>query len=265
MALAVQEYITNHAATTNTAASGFVSLAVGDLMISHFTADTSGGVVSPPASWTEVVKTTGTGLGSQIAYKVADSGDVSGNTFSFTWSTAANVTLSIARITGHRNLNIIPVSSGTGSASSTDVVSGTITPALADNLIMLFATSAGTRTCSGYAIATSTPSFTETYDYSAAAPSSAMAWGLRPQVTATGSASATLSGASVNIGQLISVSPAQDFTVSETVNLTDTFTGNLTILLLEVLAITDSFTSTISRLWTKLSRNVKTWTNQNKD
>lgn len=221
MALVVQEFITNHAVATNTTATGFASLAVGDLMISHFTADTSGGAVTMPASWTQVVETTGTSLSSQIAYKVAEAGDVSGNSFQFSRSTASNVTLTITRITGHRNVSVIPASSGTGSTSSTSVTSGTITPALADSLILLFTTSAGTNTTSGYSIVTSSPVFTETYDYSAAAPSSAMAWGLRPQVTATGSASATLSGASVNIGQLIAISPSQDFTVTDTPTVTD--------------------------------------------
>lgn len=239
MALALQEFIQAHSVANNTTATGFTGLAVGDLMISHFTADTSGGAITMPSSWTQVVLTTGTALGSQIAYKVADSGDVSGNSFNFSWTTASNVTLSLVRVTGHRNVSVIPVSSGTGSASSTAVTSGTITPTLANSLIMIFATSASTRTTSAYSIATSSPTFTETYDYSAAAPSSAMAWGLRPEITATGSASATLSSAAVNIGQLIAVSPSQDFTVTDTPTVTDSVLYDMTLIATDTLTSTD--------------------------
>lgn len=268
MAIVVQETInaTSGSATSVTATS-FSGLTVGDLMVSQFFVGALGTTITMPAGWTQIVYTenAGTTIASQIAYKIADAGDVSGNSFQFSKGAGAVVLyLFINRITGHRTTSTITASSGQANDGTVTVTAPTVTPIEAGSMIMLFATSTESTSISGYTIATSPPSFTELYDNNSNGRTISAAYGVRPEVTATGSGTATTANSGDNIGQMIVVSAPQIFTILDTVTGTDTFLGGIGLLILDIITATDSITSAIARLWTNLTRNIKTWTNRDR-
>lgn len=244
------------------------STASGDLLIAHLV------VQNDTASWTgldgftSIAEVQGSGMASCICYKVADGTEP--DPFTFTVSAAGSGVAKLAtvsRITGaRRNTSlVISANSGQANASSTTVTATTITPVEANSLLMFFACNGDSKTHSGYAIATSNPSWTEIVEGTQGTLSYASAYALRPEITATGSGTATLSATAANIGQMIVVSEMPTTTTSDTVTTSDTFLGNLSVLIANTVTATDTITSTVARLWTKLARNVKTWTNQNKD
>lgn len=273
MAVAIQSYknTSDAASSTSLTISGFSSLAVGDLLIAQFTlsmSTASSRTITLPSGWTLIDRTSqSTTLSTEIAYKIADSSDVSGNSFTFQYSGAAgNAQLAGVRITGHRNVSSIATSSGTASASSTTVNVNTVTPALADSLLMFFVTGAVNATVNGYTVTTSPPTFTETYDLNNASITNSLAAGVRPETTATGSGTATLSSAGTNIGQLVVVSPPQVISASDTVTTTENVSTlrGLIFSVLDTVVTSDSITTQIARLWTKVTRNIKSWTNSNR-
>lgn len=266
MAVAFQEVITNSSGSgTSLTASGFASLAVGDLMVAHF-AYNKNATTTPPAGWTQInLVQNAAPFSSYVGYKIAAAGDVSGNSFQFTQNgTAGAMALAIYRITGHRNVSIPASSSGQFNASSATVTAPTVTPTLANSLIILLAANAGGSTTSTYAIATSSPTFTERHDVVSGTVGIAGATGLRPEITATGSGTATISAAA-NIGQLVVISPSQDGSQVDTVATTDSVRADIGGYVRDTVTTSELISSTIARAWTNLARNVKTWTNQNKD
>jgi len=269
MAVLVQEVKSDGSASgTSLTASGFAALAVNDLLISHFAINEEGRTITIPASWTQIVLTAGNGIESQLAYKIVDAGDVSGNSFAFSVSGGVvALELAVSHIKNARISGVITTSSGQANAASGTVTAPTVTPTLAESLLMFFATlQTAAKTVSGYAVATSSPTFTENYDNGGNTIQIAGAAGTRTEVTATGAGTATISSTTPdNIGQMVVVSPNLTISATETVTMTESVLGSLTMTFLDTVTATDSITSVISRLWTKLTRAVKTWTNQNKD
>lgn len=260
---------TNSSATyltinTNT----FAALAVGDLMIAQFFIGTTGATITLPSGWTEIIKTENAGdnLTSQISYKVADSGDVTGNSLTFDKGVGSAVLkLHITQISGQRAASVISASSGQANDSTATITAPTVTPVEAGSMILFYTcTNTSSGSVSSYSIATSSPSFTEVFDNNNNNFVASMAYGVRPEVTATGSGTATSSGSGGNIGQLVVVCAPQSFTITDTVTATDTKYLNIGALIAEIITITDTFTSTVARLWTKVTRNIKTWTNQDR-
>jgi len=267
IALASSQSNGSTAGTTITVAKP-TSTASGDLLIAHLV------VQSATASWTgldgftSIAEVQGSGMASRICYKVADGTEP--DPFTFTVSAAGSGLAKLAtvsRITGaRRNTSlVISANSGQANASSTTVTATTVTPVEANSLLMFFACNGDSKTHSGYAIATSNPSWTEIIEGTQSTLSFASAYALRPEITATGSGTASLSAAAANIGQMIVVSEMPTTTISDTVTTNDTFLGNIGMFVSDIIAVTDTMTSSIARFWTKLTRNIKTWTNQNKD
>lgn len=244
------------------------STASGDLLIAHLV------VQDATASWTgldgftSIAQVQGSGMASRICYKVATGSEPDPFTFTVDANGSGDAKLAtVSRITGARKNTSLVISANSGQANSTSttVTATTVTPVEANSLLMFFACNGDSKTHSGYAIATSNPSWTEIVEGTQSTLSHASAYALRPEITATGSGTATLSATAANIGQMIVVSEMPTFTTLDTVSGTDTFLGNLGLLIANTITATDTITSTIARLWTKLTRNVKTWTNQDKD
>lgn len=179
-------------------------LAVGDLLVVE--TENYSNSTTPPAGWSTIVSNTHSpdAMHFDIFAKIADAADVAASTFTFTTGGGTiRAGGAIIRITGP-GLTIplaIPVSSTAGTnASATALSTTTITPP-AGALLLLFTAHKGAtlRTVSGYAVATSNPSWTEAYDGGGATGGAAvglsMAYATRGQITATGAGTATVSGA----------------------------------------------------------------------
>ncbi len=242
---------------------------VGDLLLAQYCYFATGDSITLPSGWTQIVKTENAGdsLTSQISYKVADSSDASGQNLTWTKSGAATDSkLSLIRITGQRATSPIATSSGQSNDVNATVTIPTITPTFEDSAILMFEFSdSATGTSSGYTITTSPPSFTELYDNNTNNTQFSAAWGVRPEITATGSGTITISTGSPNsVGQMICVSAPQSITTLDTVATSDAIEYSLGILILEVLSIVEVTATLLSNRVRNIAKNVSSWFNQDK-
>lgn len=271
MAVAVQEFISSdNAGDTSRTATGFANLAVGDLMISHFVFGDEGVTITIPSGWTQINKTENVpgNFTSQIAYKIADAGDVSGNSFQFSHNGASStIRLRILRITGHRAsaTTVITASSGQANTASTTVTAPTVTPVEPESLIMLFASMqrSTAQTASGYALATSSPSFSEHYDPNLATITVACASGARTAITATGNGTATLTESERSIGQLVVISPPISQTFTETITMSESLNYDMTTIVSDTVTMTEDVDSDEGRI-RNTDKNLEDWTNLDK-
>lgn len=270
MAIAVVETLTNtsgnNSSLTINTGDFTPNPGVGDLLVSHFVYGSTGATITLPSGWTQIIKTENAGdaITSQLAYKVADSSDASGQ--SLTWDKGAgNVVIKIfvTRITGQKTVSVIAASSGQANDSTTTVTAPTVTPSDADSLIMFFTATDGSGSISGYSLATSSPTFTEQYDSTANNYGASMAYGIRPEVTATGSGTATDTDTGNNIGQLVVVSSPQSATLTDTVTATDETRYNIGGLYTDSISLSESNTFT-EKSWFNQDKNNSTWDNQEK-
>lgn len=183
-------------------------VATGDLLIAHCLGETSW---NTPSGWTQIQAAT-SGRSLAAFYKVAEAGDVGAGTFTFSTTGSGAKGGRIFRISGHATVSPIGASSIGTQANSTTVSATAITPAADNSLIMILvgASSAGSgRTCSGYALATSSPTFTEHYEDQWDGNNNfiSAASGTRSASTSTGTASATLDGSDPNVGIVLAVTP----------------------------------------------------------
>lgn len=269
MAVAYQESISNTSGSaTSLTASGFVGLTVGDLMVAQFSVGNSSITVTPPASWTLIVQTANPVdvMTSYLAYKIATAGDVSGNSFQFSHNVAATVCkLYILRINGHRIVSTIPTSSGQANDTTATITAPTVTPTMANSMLLFFTfADSSSNSVSSYAIATSNPTWTEIYDNNANNYVASCAWSVRPEVTATGSGTATAAVSSNNVGQLVVVSAPQIISQTDTVTSTDSFLGDLTLNSTDTVTSTEAMTIPKSRSWTANPKSSTTWTAETK-
>jgi len=254
-------------------------LAVGDLMIAQIcTGRDDGGATDPSRSgWTlmnNTLNTTGAGAqgsASALLWKIADSGDVAGSGFDFTASARYEGRNNgrIIRISGIRNVNPVQgTTATTAGVTTTPSVAITQTPTIPNSLLLIFQCSDGNTTGgAGYAIATSNPSWTEVYDESETTSwttNMSCAWGIRPEITATGNVSMTGSSGSSWTIQLVVVSPAQDATYSDTITLIDSNTSAITKEISDTIFLTEETNNAKSRLWTNKTKPSTTWVNKQK-
>lgn len=210
--------------TTTAALSGTVvitkpaSLAVGDTMVAHIVSFDGGGVTTL-AGWTHV---TDDGQGFQFIFtKVATSADVAAS--NFTWTTGGSVAGgAITRLTG-ADVNAPADQSSSNQVASpvNTLTSGTITPNYPNTLFMIFTNhrTSSAVTVSTYAIATNNPTWTEAYDLDAVVSGTdygfSMAYGSRPQTSASGTASAVTSAnvirGGLSVVDIISPRPTGSF------------------------------------------------------
>lgn len=196
-----------------------VSLAVGDVMVGVIVGSkSSGGSVnafSSPSGWTNLTNLeegAGRAVRMKIDYIVATATEVAAS--NFTWGTGSSGGTTAGGVI-YRISSAGTVTANADGNSSADW-SCTLTPEANSLLLMAIgaADSAASGSVSNYAIATSSPSWTERYDTFGNNSTNnllvAGATGSRPESTATGNASATFTtfSAAVSIGALVAIAPA---------------------------------------------------------
>lgn len=200
-------------------------LSAGDLMVAQFgQIDTNGNLqtMTPPAGWI-TIRTDDGGIGqtanarSQLSYKVANNSDVITASFTGTMTNSGTgvgtIAGNIARITGTTVGLSIPSAQNAamGAGGTSETYAMTITPPDANSLLLFFMCRNQDCTSSNYAIVTSNPTWTNIWDNTTTTAGEAisltLAAAVRTATTATGDASDTVSvsAASRNVGQLISI------------------------------------------------------------
>lgn len=256
---------TSFANATTSVVTKPTGLAVGDLMIAQFSADSTAYTYTPASGFTLIDTITGgANRMSKIYYKVADSSDVAASNFTFTISSSGNCSANIMAFSGASVPQ--PIFSNSKVVDSSSVLSIPSINVLANSIIVqcMVTASGGTASASGYAIATSNPSWTEAYDINVSTVMShASAYSaVRSASTATGAGSITIaSGSALTGGALmLSIPPDQSISQTDTITSSETRTLNLTFNQIDTVTSSDTITTRISRLWTKLTRNIKSWT-----
>ncbi len=252
------------------------SLAVGDLMICRIV--TSDGLtISNFAGFTSIgSQITGSpgAYESFLGYKIADSGDVAASTFTITLSNSGSIKMgSISRISN-------PDTLATNYKYSSNSAANTISPSFtgvtptnhADgNLIMQFWTtedgSGGSPTIGSYSVATSNPSWTEVYELSSTVGndvSASMAWAARPEFTATGNFSVTFSASADSAGQILAITIPWTINVTESTTLSELYAPlNMSSTISESISLLEVW-DTEQQKWVNQTKNIGTWTNQDK-
>ena len=194
-------------------------LAVDDLMVAQVAGigATPPGGFTAPGGWTSIredaAPPTGLDPVSALFWKIAVQADVDAANFTFTATNSTSNRGAISAWTGHDPINPINADNGQGNAAAVTVTAPTITPSVADCMILLFCGIGDNNTNTGYAIATDNPGlWDERYDLSyngGGANDLALALGsaLRPETSATGNGTATTSAPDLNVGQLVAIAP----------------------------------------------------------
>lgn len=283
MAIVVQSSSANQGYTPSTGFTDLTinkptGLAVGDLMIALM-GGTGGGAGK---TWTASGWTTSSNqdtatsqFSTSILYKVADAGDVAASTFTIS-SNAAEISQwgCILRVTGaNTSTPVTPTITNNSQTSTTNpTFTNTITPKANSLLIMFIIGREYAAGVSGYAIVTSNPTWTEQTDLAGDAGTTnvvfAIATAVRAAATATGNSSATIgsAGATHNIGCLmIAIQPAFTVTATDTQATVDTRVKKIFRFFSDIETATDAFIKTTSRLWSKVTKNISTWVQGNKN
>lgn len=243
-------------------------LAVGDIMLAFCAGNADG--FAFPSGFTSIGSTSagGNNYQTRLGYKVADSSDVSATNFTFTIGTSSTNICVLIRITGSSSSSTTIKSSGTlVSNSATPSITG-ITPYARGDILLfqLWHGSDAVTAVSSYAIATSNPTWTEILDTTAAGGNAGcgIAYAKRSQLTATGNFSAAGGNASTDWGGwIISFSPSLDFSVAESLTVTENHKQNQSIKKSESVTLTDEEDIEIEK-WRNINKNVSTWNNIDK-
>lgn len=250
-------------------------LAVGDLMLAVVQGENNAGT-GQPSGFTLLKDLQNTGAAGRmwVSWKIATSGDVAATDFTFTKTASVNLGGGILRIDGTHSTNPVErFGFANASATSTPTFASTVTPDKANSLILFCLSTVDDtqNTSSGYAIVTSDPTWTERMDmFSANIGASgymqvAVATATRPEVTATGDASCTMSASTNQLGNvMVVVRPQVIITASETSTTTDTLNKKPNKVILETTTTTDSLTTSKEKDWDNQAKNTNDWTNQTK-
>ena len=193
-----------------------IGLASGNLMVAKITIFIeTAAIVTPPADWTLIRADMVDGvIKTWLFWKNADAADAAAADFTFTIDTACTNLGAMSARTGHDPISPINAHNGQGNASSATVTAPTITPAVANCMICMEASASNDLTCSGYAITDDNPaSWLEAYDVLYNGDNDMMmaeGYALRPETSATGNGTATMSNNRTNVGQLIAIAPASE-------------------------------------------------------
>lgn len=265
MAVAVRSVSTNTANATSVIVTKPSGTTDGDYLLACGVA--KGGTPTPPAGWTQVDSRVSDSIDRSIIwYRIASS---EGASYTFTCDNT-NIAVGMFAITGAAT-GTAPTANGQANASSSTCTAPTITPA-ANSLILLFGAGPITGTTfSSPAIATSDPGLTEQYEINSSQYKTVCATGVRAQATATGNGTMTMSGAQINIGQLVSIAPPLAYTMTAAVG-SFTLTGVAAALsrIYKIVCGTGAFTLTgvAATLkwfsWIARTRPTSTWTDVNR-
>lgn len=256
--------------TSTTDVTKPTGLAVGDLMIAFCAMGGNNGVLPTGFSSKGVVMDGGNQMKLTLGYKIADSSDVAASVFTFNHGFSASNFCAISRITSSS-------SSGEAYQYNASSTSNTTTPSIGaqitpknygdSTLLMQFwgmSTSPGG--ISGYAIATSNPSWTEAFDSNDGGSfATAMAYATRPEVTSTGNVSCTGGSGSTDWAvQIISIPVTYTLSGTDSLTLTENRVFAQTTRPNDTLTLTESVDADDSIVWTNTDKNSSTWTNTDK-
>lgn len=177
-------------------------LAVGDLMICHYTINDATDTVNTFTGWTHEVNNVvvGGNVKTGLWYKIADSGDVAASNFTFGATGTAILGGAILRIDGFVTTGLLNDNGAQQVNSPGATYANTVTPTAANPLMLLFVAANENIAASNYAIVTSNPTWSEQYNFgSAAGQRMACASASRPQSTATGNSAADWTGGTAGI------------------------------------------------------------------
>lgn len=252
-------------------------LAVGDLMVACVGCPNV--APSTPSGWTMHRNISGTAGQFRLYYIVATSTEVAASNFTFTNLNPGtdNLAGGIIRISGVHSS--APIGTAPGEAQNVAATSVTftalsVTPASVNNLLVYCVfqgkSGAATLNTSTYAIATSNPSWTEVFDLTLSGGASygvAMAYAIRPQVTATGNATANSSATpdgylGIMAPVRLQVTPLTE--LLETSTTTEVMTKNPNKVILETESVADTLTAGKTKVWRNVNKNSSTWDNLNK-
>lgn len=253
-------------------------LAVGDTMIAILTYNTNSND-DPTAEdgWT-LLYLSEISTRNACFYKIADADDVSASNFTFSYP--FNPTGSggcLMRWSGVGQVNAGSVYRDLSNTSTPTFTTG-VTPSVANSYLIMVVYSENTiSNTSNYAITTDNPTWTEIVDINEAGPdmNMAVAYASRPETSATGNFSATLSSTVASVfGRLIYLSPRADVNLSMPVG-TLALTSPTPSLIIDaifpmpvgLLSITGNaptLTTSEKDVWTEETKNSATWTEENK-
>lgn len=265
-------------------------LVVGDLLFAQVGWRDVGSDYSSntPSGWTLIQSVRGfdaspnTGGGNAAFYKVADSSDVAASNFSFTLSGSFNSCSAVgilARIDGISPTAPVGESNAGGgyytSSSGATFSNAGITPSFADSfLIMCCHNTANTGGFSSQAIATSNPSWTELVETNTGDTRIALTYATRPESTATGNFSWSVSGVDANswaFGILVAIKSPSGVTVypstiTSTGTLhTPTISGGAIVSPSTITATSEVKTPTVSeKAWRRQTKSAKSWNRTSK-
>lgn len=235
-------------------------------------------VDSVPSGWTLIKTDAGTNANRLYSYwKVAAS---EGASWDWGLSGSDDCAGVVLRFDGQSLLTPVYASNGDSESNDdTPVFTDTITPTVANSLLIfpVLSVQNGSSTHSDYAITTSNPTWTERAEVGPTLGFTlSVATATRPEVTATGDSTVTMSGGagtSDSIGQLIAVAPRVDVTTNPAVvTLTATIVaptvtggGTVSPAVVTMTATINAPTATGSApTWVNQSKNASSWTNQAK-
>ncbi len=186
----------------------------GDLMLAHIALNYSSSSISAvPSGWT-LTDSDSSNFGGFVYQKIAGGSEPSTYTWSVSVLGSTSAVGAISSWTNPHQTTPVDVKSERANASSTTATGDTITPTTAPESVLLFfvAYTGGAYSVSGYAVANNNPSWTEAYDYVVDSGLNdagiALAYASRDLITATGSATATISSAAANYVNILSIRPA---------------------------------------------------------
>lgn len=266
------------ASGTSVAGTKPSGLAVGDLIVALYTQGSDTATATSPASWTlakSATENSGARKYKMNSYsKLADSADVAASTFTFTSSVSNTQVLALIRVPSAKFQVIYASSTGSDpGVNITAATTATLTPELANSLVILYQANESGSSVTTYAIATSSPTFTNLYDIqydSGNLLNYSVGYALRTASTATGTATVTINSGARSIAQMLIISPNADLTSSniDTTTITDgiiTIIKGLFSVIVDSITTTDSITSIAARVWNNISKNVTTWINKSKN
>jgi hypothetical protein len=265
MAAAVGNYTNVNGGTATSVTidvpSGGIS---GNMLVACVVVNAVSVTFTTPTGWTLIqeggVATSSPSMASY--YRVMDGTEPASYVFSN--NTSAQIIGAMVVVTAGSTLT--PTSSEQyNDTASTTATGATITPA-ANSLLLFFVGSQGSvNTISGYAIATSNPSWTELFDYSPS-QSLALAYAVRPESTGTGSATATISASRRNAVHMVAIAPGPSVTITDTVVTSESVTALRDRLVSQTDTVVTSEDVDVDKAFpfTNQSKSSSSWDNQDK-
>lgn len=245
----------------------------GDLLVLIYVNSNSAQQVDTPSGWTLVARFGDGTVNSKINvfYKIA-----SGEPTSYSYTTPANTSAYLLRITGFESTGMMYVEGeGNQTNSTTPSIAAGVTPSVTNSLlIMISATNnvGSPTTITNQAIATSNPTWSkiqETTDITYGTVAIAVA--TRPETTATGNVSFTNDGSSStdNMVMLLGVKRQITFSASNTDQSIATEIGvsaprSRIISIMESASAID-IVSSLKDIWSEVTRVASSWVNGSKN